>query len=174
MQKFFKGGFQGGSKTRGSQEPELLIWNTLQSEVIYNSDMDEGYTAFAKEEGQLMEYTTLVEENVCAASSNVVICHYLSDYLPTIAYYIERSKRKKTTSHCKQTLNTLKNGQIHGARNSTLRNVFQRHFLNFSSGSPVLRQPFYKHCLRGCSILGHLRFGVLNMDCPVLLVVCVF
>jgi hypothetical protein len=28
-----------------------------------NSDMDEGYTAFAKKEGQLMEYITLVEEN---------------------------------------------------------------------------------------------------------------
>jgi hypothetical protein len=28
--------------------------------------------------------------------------------------------------------------------------------------------------LSGCSISGRLRFGVLNMDCPVLLVVCVF
>jgi hypothetical protein len=29
-------------------------------------------------------------------------------------------------------------------------------------------------CLCGCSISGRLRFGVLNMDCLVLLVVCVF
>ena len=51
---------------------------------------------------------------------NSSVC--LSVYLPTIAYYTEQSKRK-TTSHCKQTLNTLKNGQINGACDSTLRNV---------------------------------------------------
>ena len=35
IQKFFKGGggFQGGSKTRGSQEPELLTWKSWATTI---------------------------------------------------------------------------------------------------------------------------------------------
>jgi hypothetical protein len=59
----------------------------------------------------------------CSCRKSLIVSTRLSVYLPTIAYYIEPSKRKKTTSHCKQTLNTLKDGQINGAWDSTLRNV---------------------------------------------------